>query len=76
MDKKCVGPGCPGCDATGCYAKGGSVDDMDSMLDQCASECMSAIEGKDPKAFRQSLDALVSDICMRLMEEPSDVDGT
>lgn len=56
-------------------AEGGEVmDDNDAMLDQCAMECMKAIESKDGGMFRSSLEALVSDIVMKMQEMP-DVDG-
>lgn len=75
MPKECMGPECPGCDSTGCYAKGGEVDDGEALVDECASECMKAIESGDKAMFRQSLEALVSDIVMKMQEMP-DADGT
>lgn len=51
-------------------ASGG--DTMESLLDQCAKECMDAIERKDPKAFRNALEAIVSDLMSRDQEEPKD----
>lgn len=57
-------------------AEGGEVDgDAEALVDQCAMECMKAIEGGDKAAFRQSLEALVSDIVMKMQEMP-DVDGS
>lgn len=55
----------------GGYAEGGEVDDgSDAILDQCASECMDAIEKKDKAAFIEALHYLVADLLSKLSSEP------
>ena len=59
-------------------AEGGMVDDDEAMLDQCAMECMKAIESGDKAMFRDALHALVADVVTRMQEVPDgsdDVDG-
>ena len=44
-------------------------DEMESIMDHCAMECMHAIEAKDKDAFRQSFHVLISDIVHKMSEE-------
>lgn len=55
-----------------CYAEGGEVDsdgDNESMMDQCAMECMEAIEAKDKAKFREAFEVLVADILNKMGSE-------
>lgn len=57
----------------GGYAEGGEVDDDHSMMmDQCAMECMEAIESKDKAKFKDAFDVLVADILHRMEAEESE----
>lgn len=52
-------------------AEGGEVEgpadgDDEMLMDQCASECMEAIEKKDKSAFKDALQVLVSDMLRKL----------
>lgn len=44
-------------------------DDHEMMMDQCAHECMEAIESKDKPKFREAFEALVADILMKMGSE-------
>lgn len=49
------------------YADGGEVDsDHESLMDQCAAECMKA---KTPKEFRQAFEVLMSDLMTKMRED-------
>jgi hypothetical protein len=44
-------------------AEGGDVDsDHESMMDECAQECMEALKTGDKMAFRDALKVLISDV--------------
>ena len=45
------------------------MDDHEAVMDQCALECMHAIEMKDKEAFRQSFHILIADILSKLSDE-------
>lgn len=50
-------------------AEGGEVDednDHEEMMDQCAVECMEAIESKDKEKFREAFEVLVADILNKM----------
>ena len=55
------------------YSEGGEVedgmDDHEAMLDQVASEAMSAIENKDRGMFRDAFHVMVSDIVNKMSRE-------
>ncbi len=44
-------------------------DDMESMMDEVAMECMNAVESKDKESFRNSFHVLVSDIVDKLSKD-------
>lgn len=50
-------------------------DDSEMMMDQCALECMNAIESKDKEAFRQAFHVLVADILEKLSDEMEPTEG-
>lgn len=41
-------------------------DDQESLMDQCALECMNAIEMKDKTAFREAFHVLIADLINKL----------
>lgn len=43
-------------------------EDHEMMMDQCAMECMEALERKDKEAFRESFEVLVADILGKLSD--------
>ncbi len=50
-----------------CMAEGGEVDsDHEALLDQCAMECMEAIEQKDKQKFLDSLNVLLADLLSKM----------
>lgn len=53
----------------GGYAEGGEVDDDQMMIDQCAMECMEAIEKKDKDAFIESLHVLIAHMIMDMQTD-------
>ena len=54
-----------------CMADGGEVDsDHESVMDQCALECIHAIESKDTEGFMDALHVLVADILVKLQADP------
>ena len=53
--------------AMGGYAEGGEVDeDHEMLMDQCAMECMEAIESKDKTKFREAFETLLADLLMKM----------
>lgn len=55
----------------GGMASGGEVDsDNEAMMDQCAMECMDAIEKKDKAAFIDAFNVLIADILSKMSSEP------
>ena len=57
-------------------AEGGEMDgDHDALMDQCAMECMDAIEKKDKDAFLSSMEALVAGMMMKMNSEQGDSDA-
>jgi hypothetical protein len=57
----------------GAYAEGGPVDsDNEMMMDQCAMECMDAIEKKNKDSFRDSFQVLVADLLSKMGTEPKE----
>jgi hypothetical protein len=40
--------------------------DHEGMMDQCAHECMEAIESKDKEKFREAFQVLVADILNKM----------
>lgn len=48
--------------------------DHEEMMDQCASECMSAIESKDKAAFREAFEVLIADILNKMTGDEDDGD--
>jgi hypothetical protein len=57
--------------AEGGEVEDGMMDDPDheAMLDQCADECMQAIEMKDKTAFRHAIEFLIMDVLSQNDEE-------
>lgn len=54
-------------EGTAHMAEGGEMDgDHEAMMDQCAMECMDAIEKKDKEGFMESLEALVASMMMKM----------
>jgi hypothetical protein len=52
------------------WAEGGDVDsDRESMMDQCADECIQAIKSGDKMAFRDALKVFISDVLSKHMDE-------
>lgn len=47
--------------------------DNDMVLDQCALECMHAIEAKDKEKFMDAFHMLVADLLMKLQPEKDEV---
>lgn len=45
------------------------TDDHETMMDQCAQECMEAIESKDKAKFRESFEVLVADILNKMSSD-------
>lgn len=57
------------------YAEGGEAkepDDHETMMDQCAAECMEAIESKDKDKFREAFEVLVADILTKMSADESE----
>jgi hypothetical protein len=52
-------------------ADGGDTEpsDDDMILDQCARECMQAIENKDKEAFVESLHMLLADLMQKMSSD-------
>jgi hypothetical protein len=55
--------------AEGGEAEPEGMDEAEMMLDQCAMECMNAIEMKDKEAFKDAFEVLVVDILHKLSNE-------
>lgn len=56
-----------------CYEEGGEVDqDHEDMMDQCAVECMEAIESKDKAKFREAFEVLIADILNKMSSDDDD----
>ena|ERR1700679_2187161 len=59
----------------GSMAEGGMMDDTgldpdrESMLDECAGECMDAIKNDDKMAFRHAIEFLVQDLLNQMDED-------
>lgn len=60
-----------------CYAEGGEVDgDHEMLMDQCAQECMDAIESKDKSAFKEALHTLIADLLMKMESSEGEEHGS
>lgn len=46
-----------------------SDGDNDAIIDQCAMECMNAIEKKDKEAFIEAFHVLVADLLSKLQPD-------
>ncbi len=46
-------------------------DDNETLLDQCAMECMEAIEQKDKSKFLEAFQVLVADLLSKMSSDES-----